>query len=269
MIEDVKETTLKEDLVSMGVIKSSDDMLDAVGNPTVMVYPSKANKGKKNRKIMEDLCNSYLTKRQWEVLDPKGMADLTKMIDAIGEVTDAEEDEAAKLAMAVGADVYLIFEANKKKKGNTVSYEVGVTAYETTTSRKLTSETSLSAPRSTMMAGEESAAMMEGLSDAMGKAVPQITKYWKKDSAKGSRFYVVFNNTPKGTDMKMNSVLKKACTRVKLSTGTSKTAHFRVQCKLDNLELSAAIDEGITGKLGGADYEFAAKNKNNIIVNFK
>ncbi len=269
LIEDVQQKMLQEDLVAMGVLKSGEDMLDAVGNPTLMVFPSKANKGKKNRKIMEDLVNSYLTKSQWEVLSPKGMADLNKLVEAIGEVSDAEEDEAATLAMAVGADVYITFEANKKKVGNTVAYEVGINSYETTTSQMLSSETALSAPRSTMMAGEETAAMMEGLNDAMGKSLPQITGYWKKDAPKGSRFYVVFKNTPKKADMKMGSVLKKVCTKSKLVTGTSKTAAFRVQCKLDNLELAEAIDEGITAKLGGADYEFAAKNKNNLIVIFK
>jgi hypothetical protein len=268
MIEDVKQKALQEDLVSMGVLKSKDDMLEAVGMPTLMVHPSKANKGKKSRKIMEDLCNSYLTKARWEVLSAKGVADLNKLIDAIGEVEDTEEDEAAKLASAIGADVYIIFEANKKKKGSSVAFEVGIEAYETTTARKLASETALSAPRTTWVAGEESAAMMEGLNDAMGKVLPQITAYWKEDAPKGNRFKIILNNAPKGADFKLSSHMKKACRFVKTKSFKTKV-EFYAQCKGDNMEIAGHLAEGIDAKFSGAEYDFAAKNANNLIVVFK
>ncbi len=268
MIEDVQKKVLTDDLVAMGVIKSVSDMLEAVGMPTVMVHPSKANKGKKNRKIMEDLVNSYLTKAKWEVLDAKGVADLNKLVDAIGEVGDAEEDEAAQLALAIGADIYLIFEANKKKKGNSVAYEVSVSGYETTTSRKLVSETALSAPRTTFVAGEESAAMMEGLNDVMGKALSQITDYWKEDAVKGNRFTIVLKNAPKNTDIKLSSALKKVCARVKTKSFPTQV-NFFAQCKGDNMELAGVLSDAIDSKLSGHDYEFMAKNVNNLIIVFK
>ena len=268
IITDVHKKALADDLVAMGVIGSKDDMLEAVGMPTLMVHPSKANKGKKNRKIMEDLVNSYLTKAKWEVLDAKGVADLNKLVDAIGEVGEAEEDEAAKLALAVGADVYIIFEANKEKKGSTVAFSVGISAYETTTGRKLASETALSSPRSTWTAGEESAAMMEGLNDAMGKVIPQITDYWKEDAPKGNRFTVVLKNCPKNTDMKLAPVMKKMCRFVKTKSFPTQV-NFYAQCKGDNLELAGGLSEGIDAKLGGHEYEFVAKNANNLIIVFK
>jgi hypothetical protein len=268
IITDVHKKALQDDLVAMGVIGSKDDMLEAVGMPTLMVHPSKANKGKKNRKIMEDLVNSYLTKSKWEVLDAKGVADLNKLVDAIGEVAEAEEDEAAKLALAVGADVYIIFEANKKKEGSSVAYEVGISAYETTTGRKLASETALSSPRSTWTAGEESAAMMEGLNDAMGKVVPQITDYWKEDAPKGNRFTVVLKNAPKNTDMKLAPVMKRMCRFVKTKSFPGQV-NFYAQCKGDNLELAGGLAEGIDAKLSGHEYEFVAKNANNLLIVFK
>jgi hypothetical protein len=259
---------LQDDLVAMGVIGSKDDMLEAVGMPTLMVHPSKANKGKKERKVMEDLVNSYLTKAKWEVLDAKGVSDLNKLVDAIGEVAEAEEDEAAKLALAVGADVYIIFEANKEKKGSTVAYSVGISAYETTTARKLASETALSAPRANGTAGEESAAMMEALNDAMGRVIPQITDYWKEDAPKGNRFTVVLKNAPKNTDMKLAPVMKRMCRFVKTKS-FPKQVNFYAQCKGDNLELAGGLAEGIDAKLGGHEYEFVAKNANNLIIVFK
>ena len=268
MIEDVKQKALQEDLVSMGVLKSKDDMLEAVGMPTLMVHPSKANKGKKNRKIMEDLVNSYLTKAKWEVLDAKGVADLNKLVDAIGEVADAEEDEAAKLALAVGADVYIIFEANKEKKGSSVAYSVGISAYDTTTGRKLASETALSAAYANWTAGTESKAMMEGLNDAMGKVIPQITDYWKEDAPKGNRFTVVLKNCPKNTDMKLAPVMKRMCRFVKTKSFPTQV-NFYAQCKGDNLELAGGLAEGIDAKLSGHEYEFVAKNANNLIIVFK
>jgi hypothetical protein len=268
IITDVHKKALQDDLVAMGVIGSKDDMLEAVGMPTLMVHPSKANKGKKNRKIMEDLVNSFLTKAKWEVLDAKGVADLNKLVDAIGEVADSEEDEAAKLALAIGADVYIIFEANKEKKGSSVAYSVGISAYETTTGRKLASETALSSPRSTWTAGEESAAMMEGLNDAMGKVIPQITDYWKEDAPKGNRFTVVLKNCPKNTDMKLAPVMKRMCRFVKTKSFPSQV-NFYAQCKGDNLELAGGLSEGIDAKLSGHEYEFVAKNANNLIIVFK
>jgi hypothetical protein len=268
IITDVHKKALQDDLVAMGVIGSKDDMLEAVGMPTLMVHPSKANKGKKSRKIMEDLVNSFLTKAKWEVLDAKGVADLNKLVDAIGEVADSEEDEAAKLALAIGADVYIIFEANKEKKGSSVAYSVGISAYETTTGRKLASETALSSPRSTWTAGEESAAMMEGLNDAMGKVIPQITDYWKEDAPKGNRFTVVLKNCPKNTDMKLAPVMKRMCRFVKTKSFPSQV-NFYAQCKGDNLELAGGLSEGIDAKLSGHEYEFVAKNANNLIIVFK
>jgi hypothetical protein len=269
IIEHIQKKALMDDMVALGILQAKEQMLDAVGRPTLAVFPSKANKGKKSRKIMEDLVNSYLTKAKWEVLDAQGVQDLDKLVDAIGEVSGAEEDEAAQLAMAVGADVYIVFEANKKKKGAAVAFEVGINAFETTTGRRLAAETALSAERANWTATGESKAMMEGLNDAMGRVMPQISDYWKEDAPKGKKFYVVFNNAPKRTDMKMNGVLKKACSHVKLVTSTKATVKFQVQCKLDNLELSGAIDEGITAKMGGSAYDFAAKNRNNIIVVFE
>ncbi len=270
IIEDVQKKVLMDDLVTMGVLKSKDEMLEAVGMPTVMVHPSKANKGKKNRKIMEDLVNSYLTKAKWEVLDAKGSADLAKLVDAIGEVGDAEEDEAAQLALAIGADVYIIFEANKKSAAATSSqaYSVGISAFETTTGRKLASQTSLSSPRTTWVAGEDTAAMTEALSDAMAQVMPQITDYWKEDAPKGNRFTITLKNAPKNADIKLSSVLKKVCRFVKTKSFPTQV-NFYAQCKGDNMEMAVVLSDGIDSKLSGNDYEFLAKNANSLIIVFK
>jgi len=271
IITDVHRKLLEDDLVAMNVIAKKDEMLDAVGRPTLAVVPFAASKGNKYRGIMEGLLNGYLTKRRWEVVSASD--DLNKMVDAIGEVAGAEEDEAAKIAMAAGADVYILFEAKKERGkegyGKSVAYTVRVEARETTTNRLLGSEAVTSPARADWHAGEESRALQEALSDAMGKVLPQIEAYWKEDAPKGNKFYVVFKNAPKGTDIKMNSVFKRTCSRVKMVRSTSSEVVFRVQCKSDNLELAGAIDEGISAKLAGANYDFAAKNHNNIIVVFK
>ncbi len=138
IIIDVNKKFLADDLVAMGVIKSKSEMLEAVGMPTMIVQPSKASKGNKYRKLVEDLVNSYLTKNKLEVLDAGNVEDLNTLVGAIGEVAGAEEDEIAKLAQAVGADVYVVFEIKVDKKPNgSVAYGVGMSAFETTTSRKL------------------------------------------------------------------------------------------------------------------------------------
>jgi hypothetical protein len=273
IITDVHKKLLQDDLVAMNIIAKKDEMLDAAGRPVLTTVPFKASKGSKLRGMMEGQINAYLTKNRWEVVSAAGVEDLNKMVDAIGEIEDAEDDDAAKVAMVVGADVYVQFEAKKERgKGRakaSVAYTVHVAARETTTGRMLASEKVTSPARANWAAGEESRALDEALADAMGKLLPQIETYWREDAPNGKKFYVVFKNTPKGTDIKMNSMFKKNCSRVKLVRSTKNEAAFQVQCKMDNLELSGAIDEAISAKMGGAEYDFAAKNRSNIIVVFK
>ncbi|RME19445.1 MAG: hypothetical protein D6806_18275, partial [Deltaproteobacteria bacterium] len=271
IITDVHRKLLEDDLVAMNIIAKKDEMLDAVGRPSLAVVPAAVAKGNKYRGMVEGILNSYLTKHRWEVVNASG--DLDKMVDAIGEVEGAEEDEAAKIAMAAGADVYITFEPKKERGkeayGKSVAYGVALKAYETTTSRLLGSETVISPARASWVAGEEARALQDAASDAMAKLLPQIEEYWKEDAAKGSKFYVVFKNAPKSTDIKMNSVFKRTCSRVKLVRSTRSEVTFRLQCKMDNLELAGAIDEGISKKMPDVSYDFAAKNRNNIIVVFK
>jgi len=259
---------LRGDLVSIGVITSKDDMLDAVGRPTLMLFPSPASKGSKYRGQVEADVNSYLTKARWEVLSTTGQEDLNKMVDALGETMGAEEDEAAKIAMAVGANIYIKWEAKKETAPDEVFYSVGLEAYETTTARKLGSQRANSARHSTWAAGEELKAIISAATDAMGQLLPQITGYWSEDAQKGNKFYVVFKNPPKNTHLKMNGVLKKTCTYSSLDRQTAGEVVFRVQCKLDNIELQTAIDEGVTAQLGGAEYDVVA-SKVSLIYKFK
>ncbi len=272
----VYKKPLMADLVAMNIIQSKDEMLAGAGagsKPTLTVVPFPASKGNKNRGMMEGLLLSYLTKQKWEVMSPSAVQDLDKLVDAIGEVAGAEEDEAAQIAQAVGADIYIKFEAEKNKgkgmAGGQIAYTVRVEACETTSGRALASQKVTSPAKYELKAGEEQRVYEEALSDAMAQVLPQITDYWKEDRAKGRHFYIAFKNAPKKTDMRMSSVLKKACTEVKLKTSTASTAIFQAQCKLDNLELAGAIDEGITAKMGGADYDFAAKTGTTLIVVFK
>lgn len=268
IITDVHKQQLQDDLVAMGIMKSKSDMLEAVGMPTILVQPSKANKGLKARQQMESAVTEYLTMNKWEVKDPQGVADLNKMIGALGEATGAEEDEAAKIAMAVGADIYMVFEALQDKGGDGgVAYGAMVKAYETTTSRKLGEKQVIGPARASWKAGEDMKAWADALRDATGQVVPQIMGYWKEDAPKGNRFTVVINNTPKGADIKVSNGLKRACAFVKVTLSTAKTLHLNAQCKGDNMEVAGALDE-ILGGLGG-EYEFGAKSGNLLLVNFK
>jgi hypothetical protein len=269
IIVDVNKKFLTDDLVAMGVIKSKSEMLEAVGMPTMMVQPSKASKGNKYRKLVEDLVNSYLTKNKLEVLDADNVEDLNKLVGAIGEVAGTTEDEIARLAQVVGADVYIIFEIKVDKKSNgSVAYGVGISGFETTTSRKLASEMVIGPARADWVAGEEMKAFADPVNDAMGKIIPQIFDYWKEDTPRGNRFNIVLKNAPKTSDMKLGSLLKKSCTFVKTDS-LGKTVKFYAQCKGDNMEIANVLDEGIKATFSSADYDFLAKNKNSIIILFK
>ncbi|MBW1808394.1 MAG: hypothetical protein JRJ87_09385, partial [Deltaproteobacteria bacterium] len=60
IITDVHKKALEADLVAMGVIESKDQMLDAVGRPSIATFPFKASKGSKLRGMMQGLLTSYL-----------------------------------------------------------------------------------------------------------------------------------------------------------------------------------------------------------------
>jgi len=265
---------LHKDLVAMNIVASDEEVMTAAGQkPSLMVVPFPASRGSKFRGLMEGLLSSYLTNRQWEVVSPSGVKDLNSLVNAIGEATGAEEDEVSSIAKAVGADIYILFEAMKNKGegmgGDEIAYSVRIEARETTTGRMLASEMNTAPARAEWRAGNEARAFEEALRDAMAPVMQTITDYWRKDMAKGRYYQVVFNNAPKKTDMRMNSVLKRACSNVKMLTSSASKVSFKVQCKLDNLELASAIDEGITSKMSGADYEFAVKTRTAIIVDFK
>jgi hypothetical protein len=271
IITKVFRDQLQGDLLSMGIVKSKDEVQDAVGNPTMMVVPAAASKGNQYRDMVEQAMGSYLTSNTFDVQDAAAVANRDKLVDAIGEVAGAEEDEAAKIALAVGADVYVTFNIKqvKNENNNEVAFSVTVNATETATGRALAKQTKVGPAASTWQTEGAMKAIVSVATDAMGEALPQITRYWRDDQPKGRNFYVVFKNTPKNADMAMSGVFKKSCSKVKLEPSTAKTATFKVQCKMDVLELSAAIDEGITAKLGGAEYEFAVKNPASVVVVFK
>ncbi len=271
IITDVHKRDLEQDLVGLGIIASKEQMLDAVGRPEVVALPSKANKAKSFRKVMDDLTNSYLTKNKWEVVDMGAIQNLNKMVEAIGEASGAEEDENMAIATAAGADVYFVYEAKKEKSSTSdheVAWSVGISAFETTTGRKLASDTALSAARHTGEAGNERAAQMEAMNDAMAKVIPQVTDYWREDAPKGRKYRIFLKNMPKKADLKLAGVFKRNCSQVKRTEGTSSSARFLLQCKMDNMELETAMDEGIEKKLGGAEYE-AVKSRNAMILIFK
>jgi len=270
IITEVHKKPLMADLTNMGVIQSTDEMLESMGMPSLIAIPSKASRGSKLRGIAEGLVNEYLTNAGYEVLDPQGVSDLNKMTDAIGEVAGAEEDEAAQIAMAAGADVYFVYEAYRDKEGGGIAYAINVKAYETTTASMLGSKNASGPARANWVAGQENAALQEPLGDAMGSVLPVVEKYWKKNAPKGRKYFIKFKNAPKKTDMKMNQVLKKACSRVKMVSSTiGGDVVFRAQCKLDNLELAATIDEGITAKMGDSEFDWAAKTRSALVIVFK
>jgi len=270
IITDVHSKMLQDDLVALGIIQSKDDMLAAVGMPTILVYPGKATKGNKGRQQMESAVTEYLTENRWEVKDPQGVADLNKIIGAIGEVTGAEEDEAAKIAMAVGADVYMVFDVLQSKgEMGDVAYGASVKAYETTTSRKLGEKQVTGPARAGWKAGEEIKAFIEAIRDATAQVLPQIMAYWKEDAPKGNRFTIVLNKAPKNADMKVSNALKRNCAFVKVEVSTAKTVQLKAQCKGDNMEIAGALDSILSSSFSDQPYDFATKTGNLLIVNFQ
>src|SRR5271157_2470311 len=142
----VNKKLLTDDLVAKGIIKSREELADAIGMPTIMVIPE-TPKGQTPLEVFDKnplakhaaaVIESYLTARKYDVLVPKAMDQINEMTKLQGEVKGVEEDPGYQLALALGSDVYIVF-AGMVYSSNKVTLQLK--AYETTTGRLLGTET--------------------------------------------------------------------------------------------------------------------------------
>ncbi len=268
IIVHVNTKALKADLVAKGVIQDSGDLMDSVGMPSLVAVPSKASKAKKLTKEMAAVVDDYLTSNNLNVKDIGNIQNMEKVFESLGEISGAEENEAAQIALAAGADVYFVYEGNRDKKADSIAYSATVTAFETVTSTKLGTKKTIGEARFSKRAGEESKALDEPFRDSMGKLMPRVMEYWKRTAPKGQRYMIQFNggDTSK-TKRAIMKILKRNCSNRKMITADDKMVRYEAQCKMANDELSIMFEEEMPKHLDGATVKWVSVTGSMLLGN--
>jgi len=197
---------LREDLQSQGILVSKEALSQAAGNPFLMVIPE-VKKGENpiqklqneplTKKAAETI-EGFLTARKYDVQVPEAMDNLNDLINAQAGAKGVEDDIAYQLALSIGSDVYITFNAAiENKKGI-----VAARAYETTTGRLLGTETGYSSDATAPDAALVEAAM----NFAADKVLSRINAYWKEDIKNGQQFKVIFKITAQLDDDAMEDL---------------------------------------------------------------
>jgi hypothetical protein len=232
----VNREKLKEDLVSRGVIAGTKDLAAIAGNPFIMVLPE-VPKGQSpiaalqrdpNIKKGAEVIESYLTARRYEVRVPEQKDALNDLVRAKKTVVGIQDDIAYKLALSIGADIYISY--NIQVEQGTVGKRavVGCRAYETTTARLLGTETGYSPER---VGVPDAALIEEAMNFAIDRVLSRINAYWKDDIATGRQYKVIFritgrfDNPDELTDA-LEDVLKEVTTKRKNNITTKETSDW-------------------------------------------
>ena len=242
----VNKKLLTDDLVAKGIIKSREELADAIGMPTIMVIPE-TPKGQTPLEVFDKnplakhaaaVIESYLTARKYDVLVPKAMDQINEMTKLQGEVKGVEEDPGYQLALALGSDVYIVF-AGMVYSSNKVTLQLK--AYETTTGRLLGTETGYSASRP----GPAEPLVEEAVNSAIDKVLQRLINYWQDDVKKGIQYKLVFKSISGSIDEavkdKISDVMDEAFALSKENVVSDKTLDYNVWAKKGDYNKSSKI----------------------------
>ncbi|MFN3426134.1 MAG: DUF6175 family protein [Candidatus Thermochlorobacter sp.] len=232
----VNREKLKEDLVAKGAIAGTKDLAAIAGNPFIMVLPE-VPKGQSpiaalqrdpNIKKGAEVIESYLTARRYEVRVPEQQDAVNDLVSAKKAVAGIQDDIAYKLALSIGADIYISYNVKIEQGSIGKKAAVGCRAYETTTARLLGTETGYSPERPDV---PEAALIEEAMNFAIDRVLSRINAYWKEDIASGRQYKVIFRITGKFDDPDdltdaLEDVLKEVTTKRKNNATTKETADW-------------------------------------------
>lgn len=244
MVE-VHVANLRESLQAKGMVADDEDVADAIGNPSIVAVPSKSFRNPKLQTSAETRINEYLQERDFDVLNRTGISDLQEVVSQLGEIAGHDEDEAAQVALALGAEVYITYAATVQTQGSNMKVESQLRVYETTTGRALADATGYSPTRPM---GQAQVAMSEAISDAANKVIGMMTKKWKKQAKKGKNFFFTWRGDFSSGAAK-NQVFQqmKALGKAKNTLATDGTMQFIVKVKGDSSGLMFSLGSQVEG----------------------
>jgi len=145
--------------------------------------------------------NEWFVNQRWEVLDSNAVRKGQRLLDAMVNVKGLPEDPVARLAQLVGADIYVMHNAQESRAGGGYQVHVDVRAYEVVSGKLLGSKVG----KSNKLASPE---LENATSAAVGRAMPkildQMTAYWSDMCREGVKAKIVIRG-----DFSNNSVKRK------------------------------------------------------------
>ena len=235
---------LGEDLSAKGIASSASDTSEALDNPTIVAVAQKRFKKHAMAEALATRINEYLQKEDFDVKNAQGMQDLQDVVSQLGEVAGHDEDEAAQIALALGAEVYLTYSATLQPGRGTVKVQALVRAYETTTGTALGDGTGWSAQRPTSAA---QIAFDEAISDATQKVIGNMLKKWKKQVSKGKGYFLVFRGEFDGPAKAQIHRMMKGLGKAKRTLATDATIHYSVRIKGSSDDVMVDLESELSG----------------------
>lgn len=246
------------------------EILQNYTQPVIMVTPMISNKGGSQEiatdpssSAVAEAINSYLTKRNYEVKSIEGQETLNEILVMQNDIANTEDDLSYLAGIALDADIYIKF----KQETTNDEVSVEISAYETSTSRLLGSQSSVVRNN-----GHTSKININSnLGAAVRKAMPGLEKkilsYWKNDLTKGTQYKVVANIKGEYSDSQTEDLhdaimkgLKSNFSSVKVNVMTAKTLDFVIYAS----PLKYKDSQEIYSKLRQIFKPIAETKKNNI-----
>ncbi|MFH1862975.1 MAG: DUF6175 family protein [bacterium] len=247
---------LKQDLISLGVLISTEDLTAEIGMPQIMVIPEVA-KGANPLSAMDSqselkhgarAIESYLTARRYEVIVPEQQEFLNNYGETMKLVEGASEDLSHKIALAIGSDIYITYSVTIESRyvgsSEVKKAAVSVRALETTTARLLGTETGYSFERP----ASDEVVTEEAIHDAVDKVLARVNAYWKEDLQRGVQYKVIFSITGSFDDDQIMDiqdtvadVIAAFATRSKENVATNQTMDYLVWVKPQQVDSSRKL----------------------------
>jgi hypothetical protein len=237
-------TRLQSELSAKGIAASADEVAEAVGNPSIVALATKRFKKHAMAEAAASRINEYLQEHDFDLKHAQGVADLNDIVGQLGEVAGHDEDEAAQIALALGAEVYVTYQATVQPGRGTVKVQASVRAYETTTGNALADATGWSHDRPE---GHAQIAFDEAFSDAIKKAEDLMVRKWKGQMSKGKPFFIVWRGEFDGSAKKQIHRFMKAMGKAKRTLATGNTLHYTVRVKGDSDDIIVDLESESEG----------------------
>jgi hypothetical protein len=275
----VNKRMVEEFLVSKAVLKSREEISEAIGTPFVMVIPQTTKEESPIELLNSDflymkgaqIIESFLTARKYDVQVPDQSVTINELVGAVTDERGIAEDVSYLYALTIGCDIYVTFTVDiTSARYGTKKASVGVRIYETTTARLLGTETGYSPELST---SSDQVVMESAFNDCMDRVLSRMTAYWKDDIKKGMQYKLIVKFIGSYARDKIESIqfgitdiVAGIANKTEENIISDKTIDLLIWSKADEYENARKIYQTLKGQF---EAKFAGYKMNSITLNRK